>query len=100
MTEKKFYVYILTNKINGTLYIGVTSDLVKRIWEHKNEVVKSFTKKHHLKALVYFELVSTLALCLLLPVVLTSGITTKSPAATLCCAKFANAAVVTTTSES
>ena len=52
--DKQFCVYILTNKINGTLYVGVTSNLPKRIWEHKNEVVEGFTKKHGLKKLVYF----------------------------------------------
>lgn len=55
MTGKNFYVYILTNKMNGTLYVGVTSNLVKRVWEHKNEIAESFTKKHGLKTLVYFE---------------------------------------------
>ena len=49
------YIYILTNKKDGTLYIGVTSDLIKRIWEHKNHVVDGFTKKYHLDKLVYYE---------------------------------------------
>jgi putative endonuclease len=53
--EKAFYVYILTNKKYGTFYVGMTSDLIKRIWQHKNEVVESFTKEHGLKNLVYFE---------------------------------------------
>ena len=53
--EKEFYVYILASKRNGTLYIGVTSDLIKRIWEHKNKFVKGFTKKYHVDKLVYFE---------------------------------------------
>ena len=44
--EKQPWVYILTNKRNGTLYVGVTSDLPKRIWEHKNKVVKGFTQKY------------------------------------------------------
>ena len=48
-------VYILTNKRHGTLYIGVTSDLAKRIWEHKNGVVDGFTKTHGLHLLVYAE---------------------------------------------
>ena len=52
---KSFYVYILTNKRNGTLYIGVTSDLTKRIWQHKEGVVDGFTKKYNLKKLVYYE---------------------------------------------
>ena len=48
-------MYILTNKPNGTLYIGVTSDLVKRIWQHKNNLVKGFTEKYALHSLVYYE---------------------------------------------
>jgi hypothetical protein len=44
--SKQPSVYILASKTNGTLYIGVTSDLVERIWEHKNDVVKGFTKKY------------------------------------------------------
>ncbi|MEG3619257.1 GIY-YIG nuclease family protein [Magnetovibrio sp. PR-2] len=48
-------VYILTNKRYGTLYIGVTSDLARRIWEHKNNVIDGFTKKHGLHLLVYAE---------------------------------------------
>ena len=49
-------VYILTSQRNGTLYIGVTSDLIKRIWEHKNDLVKGFTKKYGVHMLVYYEL--------------------------------------------
>lgn len=49
------YVYILTNKKNGTLYIGMTTNLAKRTWEHKNEAVEGFTKKYELKILVYYE---------------------------------------------
>ncbi|MBV5296931.1 MAG: GIY-YIG nuclease family protein [Rhodoferax sp.] len=48
-------VYILASQRNGTLYIGVTSDIVKRIWEHKNDVVESFTQKYKVHQLVYFE---------------------------------------------
>ena len=48
-------VYILASKRNGTLYVGVTSDLIKRIWEHKNNVVEGFTKKHNIHKLVWFE---------------------------------------------
>ena len=55
MQEKKGYVYILTNKINSTLYIGVTSNLVKRIYEHKNHFVDGFTDKYNVDKLVYFE---------------------------------------------
>ena len=49
-------VYLLTNRPNGTLYTGVTSNLPKRIWEHRNKVVKGFTRKYNLTRLVYFEL--------------------------------------------
>ena len=53
--DKKSYVYILCSKRNGTLYIGVTSDLIKRIWQHKNKVVEGFTKKYNVDKLCYFE---------------------------------------------
>ncbi len=53
--DKQFYVYILASKRNGTLYIGVTSDLVQRIWQHKNKTVKGFTKKYNVDRLVYYE---------------------------------------------
>jgi len=49
-------VYIITNKTNGTLYTGVTSNLPKRIWEHRNKTIKGFTAKYNLSRLVYFEL--------------------------------------------
>ena len=52
---KNFYVYILCSKRNGTLYIGVTSDLVKRVYEHKNHLVDGFTKKYGVHRLVWFE---------------------------------------------
>lgn len=52
---KNYYVYILAGKKNGTLYIGVTSDLVKRVWEHKNNLVKGFTEKYNVHLLVYYE---------------------------------------------
>ena len=52
---KRGFVYILTNKQNGTLYVGVTSDLVRRVWEHKNRVVEGFTKRYGLDKLVYYE---------------------------------------------
>ncbi len=50
-----YYVYILASKKNGTLYIGVTNNLVRRIHEHKYELVQGFTKKYGVKNLVYFE---------------------------------------------
>ena len=49
------YVYIMSNKPLGTLYIGVTSNLTKRVYEHKQNFVDGFTKKYHLHQLVYFE---------------------------------------------
>lgn len=52
---KSFYIYILANKRNGTLYIGVTSDLIKRVWEHKGGFVQGFTKRYGIKTLVYYE---------------------------------------------
>lgn len=51
-----FYVYILTNKRYGTFYVGVTSDLVQRIWQHKNKVVDGFSREHGLDQLVFYEL--------------------------------------------
>lgn len=48
-------VYILASDKYGTLYIGATSDLIKRVWEHKNAVVASFTKQHGVQTLVWFE---------------------------------------------
>jgi putative endonuclease len=53
-------VYILASKQNGTLYIGVTSDIVKRIWQHKNDFVEGFTKEHAVHDLVYYELHATM----------------------------------------
>ena len=49
------YVYILTNRPNGILYVGVTNDLVRRVFEHRSGLVDGFTKQHGLKRLVYFE---------------------------------------------
>jgi len=54
--NKQPAVYILASKRNGTLYIGVTSDLVKRIWEHKNDMVEGFTKRYSVHQLVWYEI--------------------------------------------
>lgn len=53
--NKKGYVYILANQRNGTLYIGVTSDLIRRIWEHKEGAIEGFSKQYGLKTLVWYE---------------------------------------------
>jgi putative endonuclease len=50
----------MANQRNGTLYIGVTSDLVKRVWEHKNCITKGFTSKYNCKMLVYYEVLETM----------------------------------------
>ena len=50
-----FFVYILASKRNGTLYIGMTDNLVRRIWEHRSNVVPGFTRKYNVKTLVWFE---------------------------------------------
>jgi putative endonuclease len=52
---KQFFVYILANQPNGTLYTGVTSNLVQRVWQHREGVVEGFTKKYGVKKLVFFE---------------------------------------------
>ncbi len=53
---KTGYVYILASERNGTLYIGVTSDLVKRVWQHREGAVQGFSKRYEVKRLVYFEI--------------------------------------------
>ncbi len=52
---KQSAVYILASKRNGTLYVGLTSDLVKRVWQHRNDVFEGFTKKYGVHMLVYYE---------------------------------------------
>ena len=54
--SKQPAVYILASKRNGTLYVGVTSDLKKRVWEHKNDLVEGLTKRYGVHQLVYYEL--------------------------------------------
>ena len=55
MKERVSYVYILFNSKNGTLYTGVTNDLVRRVWEHKNKTAEGFTKKYNVDKLGYYE---------------------------------------------
>ena len=56
--EKQYYVYILANRRRGSMYVGVTSDIGQRIWEHKNKVVPGFTAKYGIDRLVYYEVFS------------------------------------------
>ena len=53
--DKQYYIYLLTNKANTVIYTGVTNDLKRRIYEHKEELIEGFSKKYRLKRLVYFE---------------------------------------------
>jgi len=53
---EEFYIYIMTNKLNSVLYTGVTSNLVKRMYEHKSKLIEGFTKKYNVDKLVYYEI--------------------------------------------
>lgn len=53
--HKSYYVYIITNFTNTTLYIGITNNLARRIYEHKNKLVKGFSGKYNLNKLIYYE---------------------------------------------
>lgn len=55
MKNHNYYVYILAKGKNSTFYTGVTNNLVRRVYEHKNEIIKGFTKKYGIKTLVYYE---------------------------------------------
>ncbi|WP_177746145.1 GIY-YIG nuclease family protein [Candidatus Avelusimicrobium fimicolum] len=59
-----YAVYILASKRNGTLYTGVTNNLLRRIWEHKNNIVEGFTKKYNVHLLVHYELFTDIRLAL------------------------------------
>ena len=52
---KQYYVYILASKKNGTLYLGVTNNLIRRVYEHKNDLIEGFTQKYTVHELVYYE---------------------------------------------
>jgi putative endonuclease len=55
LMDRQYYVYILASRRYGTLYVGVTNDLVRRIWEHRNDLVEGFTREHAIPALVWYE---------------------------------------------
>ena len=55
MGSRQYYVYVLASRIGGTLYIGVTNDLIRRVAEHRLKIAESFTKRHDVTRLVYFE---------------------------------------------
>ena len=62
---KQAWVYILANRPHGTLYVGVTSDLVARVWQHKNKALDGFTKKYGVHQLVWFEQHATMEAAIL-----------------------------------
>ena len=57
--ERQYYVYIMTNKTNNVLYTGMTNDLVRRVWEHKEKLIKGFTSRYNITKLVYYEIFAT-----------------------------------------
>ena len=57
--SKSYFVYILASKRNGTIYVGITNNLIKRVFEHKSGSVDGFTKKYNVKDIVYFEIYPT-----------------------------------------
>jgi putative endonuclease len=56
---KKYYTYILTNKSNRVLHVGMTNNLLRRVWEHKSKLIEGFTKRYNVDILVYFESFNT-----------------------------------------
>ncbi len=54
--SKDYYVYVLTNDNNNVMYIGITNDLKRRVYEHKSNIIEGFTKKYHVHKLVYYEI--------------------------------------------
>ena len=71
---KQYYVYILTNKRNGTLYIGVTNNLEKRVQEHKLKTIRGFTQKYNVTILVHYEIYSEIYLAIQREKALKNGI--------------------------
>ena len=57
--ERQFFVYIMTNFTNTVLYTGMTNDLVRRVWEHKEQQIKGFTRRYNITKLVYYEVYDT-----------------------------------------
>lgn len=55
MSKKSYYTYLLTNKRNTVIYTGMTNDLIRRVWEHKEKVTEGFTSRYNVNKLVYFE---------------------------------------------
>jgi putative endonuclease len=64
MKEKQGYVYLMMNKHNTVIYTGVTSDLVKRVYEHREGLVDGFTKKYNVKKLVYYEIANEIEIAI------------------------------------
>ena len=56
INNKQYYVYLISNKNNTTIYTGITSDIKRRIWEHKNKITKGFSSKYNLYKLLYYEI--------------------------------------------
>ncbi len=64
MREHLYYVYILASRRNGTLYVGVTNDVMRRTWEHKSDLIVGFTRKYGVHILVWFELYDDIRLAI------------------------------------
>lgn len=64
MREHLYFVYILASRRNGTLYVGVTNDVLRRTWEHKNDLAEGFTRKYGVHILVYYELYEDIAVAI------------------------------------
>jgi putative endonuclease len=64
MSVKQPCIYIMASAKNGTLYTGVTSDLIKRVWQHKENLLEGFTKKYHVHQLVYYELANDMVVAI------------------------------------